>query len=291
MNTKLTAILVGASVALVGLAGAAIAGGDDIRQKTKYVTASNDDLVENDFYTDIGGYNGYSDNGNSVANCQWLLSVNAIFTNAVAIESLGLVEDEDMIDIIIGLGEYPWPGRGADQTTEAHNGTASCEQDIGAVRVTMQTADGFGETPPVDGDLFAAASSGFRTQNGGYGSGKVYQGVRDIYAGNDDMVDNDADVHIYGSGNAVANCQLLIAWNTAGMNMAMISQDATFEDGVDLEIGRGETTGGNGLYPPPNGDEVVTIDNSFTNGDASCKQTVSSIDIHVGDDVFIPPQS
>lgn len=288
MNTKLSVILVGASVALVGLAGAAFAtGGGGIGQSAKYISASNDDLVQNDVYVDIGGDNGDDDSGNAVANCQWLLSVNAFFNNAVAIESLGLVDEG--LDIL-----FPVNSNGdsddnkVDQSIKSTNGTSSCTQEIGAIRVTLDTSPGFGEAPPLDASALGALASRMGGGGGYIGGGKLYQGVGGVYSGNDDMVQNDADVDIYGSGNAVANCQLLIAWNTAGTNMASVKQDATFKDGIDIGFPEPVRTLESGNDKPKDKSE---IEHEFANGTATCKQTVASIDLHIGDDVFIPPQS
>lgn len=253
-----------------------------------------DDVVENEWELTIGyGLNGigttYSRegggaNGNAATNCQFLLAINTLVVNVVAMDALGLINDDDVFE----GPAYRTLGEGYKGGHEsATNGTSSCEQHIGAVDVGFEVADGWGEPAPIEAaGLADALQLPGNNLNGGGGNEVIQVGA--AIAGVDDVVTNDADVSIVGTGNAAANCQVIIAWNTLVVNLGTIDQEGTIDDGDDVN----ESLPNDIAVTPLKMNEREEDEDVLVGGWASCVQTVDSIDLHIGeDDDTLPPQS
>jgi hypothetical protein len=250
------------------------------------------DGLRNDADIEQGGSNGYEVRGgggsggaNAFANCQMAMLFNTIVANIAAAEGLGLVEDDDELNgRVLGLGGSGGYAPTYDNTTS----TASCEHAIGDVLVAMDSAPGWGEPAPQESGVASIASS---VAQNGLGGGATALGVGVAGADLEDILENDVVVSQGGGVNSASSCQLLVAWNTMIVNAGIASGSAAVHDNDT-----------NGAPPELVPIELASIENGLENGHASpenemqastssCRQSIESLTLVIGDTPTLPPES
>lgn len=268
--------VVGTIALLVGgLTASGAAAADDVNANVgiAFAGAGVENVVENHWDLYMGGD---ETDGSAASNCQFLLGVQTVVISLAAVDHLGLISDSDSFngDFLFGRSKDIVV---SDQDSEVFvdNATATCEQHVGPVGVFLRSSDGFGEAAPM-GDMASALNEGRGGDaNVNFGLGFTESRVNDV-------VSNEAYAELDGDGSAAANCQILVAWQTAVVSAALVSQEGTITDDDAVDI----ITGGPNEILITEDDQKIRI----SAGHASCIQTVESIDLHLGDDA-IPPQS
>lgn len=269
-----------------------------IEQETIAATEGNE-WLSNEFEAFLGGMAGIDllvpyggDGSNAVANCQILLAVNAIVLNIAAAEGLGLIQDEDtttldgLFPILRPIGANGLIGPG-NHVVKTHNGTASCEQAIGPIKVIHAAAPGWGEAAPVASEAAAMADTlgAELEQVDGLGGDNAILQETIAAAGLSDVIHNEAHVAITdGEANAVSNCQILIGWNMLAVNAALARSSGEIRDGdtIDVNLTLGDGRDGGDAAKLASVTETYAPDIVGEGGTSSCKQTIESITLVVG---------
>lgn len=297
-RTFISTMIIGLAIATLPLASAQNGLDGNIIVQLGVAGASTDDIVSNDadVYQDDG-------EGYSVANCQWILSVNAVVINIAEVESLGVIDDDDLIELAPLLGRInslgaPWWLERANDTVDS---TSDCAQSAEHIRIVVDTDDGWGAPAPM---AFATPWSPQAAPTNGIGLGglNVIEQLLVSEAHVDDVIHNDwYSDQDYGTGFAAANCQLIVAWNTLVANAARTTAVGVISDEdnttlvdrvVTLPLAEKLAEPSLILDPP------YIAPNHATTATAHCTQTIGTLTIIIGDDDHddryddkLPPQS
>lgn len=219
---------------------------------------------------------------NSFANCQMALLFNTIIANLAAADSLALVDEDLLVEGRVATDSIGWE---ESPTWENTTSESSCAQDMGAVVVAMEAADGWGEPAP-QGDSIASMGEALWSPQQVDGDGGVAVSIAAAGTELDDLLENDFESY-QGSGvNAASSCQILVAWNTLVINAGLASASS--------ESDSNETIGDGGppiIQPLSKGEPIWYEGNELESSTSSCSQTIASLTLIIGDTPEIPPQS
>lgn len=231
---------------LLAAAGPALA--DNSVVQVPVSVAAGHALVENRASIEMDG-----DGAQAASNCQLLVAVDVAVVNLAAADALGLIDDSDRVvaaDYARGSGMRDAP---------AATSNAACAHRVGAVRLAVASAPGWGEAPPhVDPASSHVTADGYYARD----TNTIIQ-VPIAVSVLGGAVDNSARVLLHGGGShAVANCQLLVAVNVFVVNAALSEASAAIEDADDAVVA-----------------SQPAVDEAGRDATAKCEQTIESLEV------------